>query len=151
MNILKKLFGRSPNPAGIEEDGVSLGEALASARNMNDCRQRAQALIRLLPRLTPPDRGEVQREVLAAVRECTRHAHRWAPAEVVVPFEAQTAYSHMIAWSVVISQLPQDLLDAIVATIDKIEDGNERGWALSALKDVFGSQAVERAQRRLGT
>ncbi len=44
----------------------------------------------------------VQHEVLAAVRECTRNAHRWAPAEIVVPLEAQTAYSHMLAWSFVL-------------------------------------------------
>ncbi|HET91469.1 MAG TPA: hypothetical protein ENN99_12150 [Chloroflexi bacterium] len=146
---LNKLF-KSSNSAGLEEDARPLDRSLAAARGVEDCRQRAQALIRLLPRLAPPDRGEVQREVLAAVRECARHAHRWAPAEVVVPFEAQTAYSHMSAWSVVTSQLPQELLDIIVATVQEIEDGNERGWALAALKDVFG-KSVERAQRRLGT
>ncbi len=152
LKNLKRLFmkGKSSDRADVEDEYPNLGEALAAARELVDCRQRARALLRLIPRLPPSDRKEVQREVLAAAHECTRNAHRWAPAEVVVPLEAQTAYAHILAWSIIASQMPKDLLDVMVATVREIEDENEREWALAALKDVFTPTSVDQAQRCLG-
>jgi hypothetical protein len=151
LKNLKQLFmkGKLSDQADVEDEYPNLDEALAAARELEDCRQRARALLRLVPHLSPSDRNCVRHEVLAAVHECTRNAHKWAPAEIVVPLEAQTAYAHMLAWSVIVSQMPKDLLDVMVTTVREIEDEHEREWALAALKDVFDPMSVDQAQRRL--
>jgi len=128
---------------------MNLKQALAAAREVKDCRERAQALIRLLPHIAPPERKAVQREVLAAVRECAQNAYRSAPAEIVVPLEAQPAFNHMWAWHGIIAPLPKDLLVTILGMVEEIEDEVEKSWALSAMKDMFSAKQVKRAQRRL--
>jgi hypothetical protein len=78
--------GKLPRQTDIEDEYLNLGEALAAGREVEDCRQRAQALIRLIPRLAPFDRREVQHKVLAAVYECAQNAYRWTPGEIMVSF-----------------------------------------------------------------
>lgn len=148
MKWLSKLRrgGRSASTAAAPP-APDPAEALTAARELADCQARAQALLRVLPHLPPAERGPVQREVLAAVAECAQNAARWAPAEIVVPLEAQPAYEYTTAWTVVVNSLSPELLDTLLATVEILPNDQERGWALAALRAVFGSAAVTRAHR----